>query len=354
MWKTYDMLMESVMFKNFTIFQKFENISIIKSTFLKTYKKYINYFIYFSLCCNADINTAKKEVIDNMNTFLKNYRYIKKHDIIDYIFSLSTNNGTKVPFYLENVFDKYDNIAPSKNLYYVILKKLEISNKKIKKILNLKRSEYFEIKKTFDINRFTLKIISPKFIDYNEIDFSSLQSVSLLKKRNLFILIGIIFVALLVLTPLIAFIVLFVVSSYIKAPAYPNICAPGILCYGLNYECIESNNIVFSSKEDNNSVLYTYKSEPEEYQLVCKQEYGLIYLNFDNLILDFTMADDTIPETTLISSKTNYYITFDILIGESNEQGELSIYYNGSPAEILIIVKSQSYLDLAYYVAPND
>ena len=57
--------------------------------------------------------------------------------------------------------------------------------------------------------------------------------------------------------------------------------------------------------------------------------------HFDNLILDFTMIDDTIPETTLINSKTNYFINFDILIGDNNERGELSIYYNGSPAEIL-------------------
>ena len=59
------------------------------------------------------------------------------------------------------------------------------------------------------------------------------------------------------------------------------------------------------------------------------------------------MIDDIIPETTLINSKTNYFINFDILIGNNNERGELSIYYNGSPAEILIIVKSQSYLDIA-------
>ena len=45
------------------------------------------------------------------------------------------------------------------------------------------------------------------------------------------------------------------------------------------------------------------------------------------------MIDDAIPETTLINSKTNYFINFDILIGNSNERGELSIYYNGSPVE---------------------
>ena len=66
------------------------------------------------------------------------------------------------------------------------------------------------------------------------------------------------------------------------------------------------------------------------------------------------MIDDAIPKTTLINSKTNYFINFDILIGDSNERGELSIYYNGRPAEILIIVKSQSYLDIAYYVAPKN
>ena len=342
------------MYNNFVIFQKYENISIIKSAFLKKNKKYIKYFIYFSLCCNADINVAEKEVIDNINVFLKNYKYLKKRDIIDYIFSILTNNGTNVPSCLENIFEEYDDIVPSRNFYYVILKKLEIPDKKIRKILNLTRSEYFKIKKTFDINRYSLKSISSEFIDYNKIDFSVLQHVSILNKRNLFILIGAIFGALLLLTPLIVFIVLFIISSFMKAPSYPNICAPGILCYDVNYECIESNNVVFSSKEDSGSVLYTYKSEPEEYQLVCEQEYGLIYLNFDNLILDFTMIDDTISETTLINSKTNYFINFDILIGDSDERGELSIYYNRSPAEILIIVKSQSYLDIAYYVAPKN
>lgn len=342
------------MYNNFVIFQKYENISIIKSAFLKKNKKYIKYFIYFSLCCNADINVAEKEVIDNINVFLKNYKYLKKRDIIDYIFSISTNNGANVPSCLENIFEKYDNIVPNRNLYYVILKKLEIPDKKIRKFLNLTRSEYFKIKKTYDINKYSLKSISSEFIDYNKIDFSVLQYVSILNKRNLFILIGVIFGALLLITPLIVFIVLFIISSFMQAPSYPNICAPGILCYDVNYECIESNNVVFSSKEDSSSVLFTYKSEPEEYQLVCEQEYGLIYLNFDNLILDFTMIDDTIPETTLINSKTNYFINFDILIGDSNERGELSIYYNGSPAEILIIVKSQSYLDIAYYVAPNN
>ena len=68
----------------------------------------------------------------------------------------------------------------------------------------------------------------------------------------------------------------------------------------------------------------------------------------------YKMIDDAIPETTLINSKTDYFINFDILIGDNNERGELSIYYNGSPAEILIIVKSQSYLDIAYYVAPKN
>lgn len=342
------------MVKNFSIFQKYENISIIKSAFLKKNKKYIKYFIYFSLCCNTDINVAKKEAIDNINVFLKNYKYLKKGDIIDYIFSISTNNGTNVPSCLGNIFEEYDDIVPSRNFYYVILKKLEIPDKKIRKILNLTRSEYFKIKKTFDINRYSLKSIPSEFIDYNEIDFSVLQYVSILNKRNLFILIGAIFGVLLLLTPLIVFIVLFIISSFMKAPSYPNICAPGILCYDVNYGCIESNNVVFSSKEDSRSVLYTYKSEPQEYQLVCEQEYGIIYLNFDNLILDFTMIDDAIPKTTLINSKTNYFINFDILIGNSNERAELSIYYNGSPAEILIIVKSQSYLDIAYYVAPKN
>ena len=342
------------MVKNFSIFQKYENTSIIKSDFLKRNKKYINYFIYFSLCCNADINVAEKEAIDNINVFLKNYKYLKKRDIIDYIFSISTNNGTNVPSCLGNIFEEYDDIVPSRNFYYVILKKLEITDKKLRKILNLTRSEYFKIKKIFDINRYSLKSIPSEFIDYNKIDFSVLQYVSILNKRNLFILIGAIFAALLLLTPLIVFIVLFIISSFMKAPSYPNICASGILCYDVNYECVESNNVVFSSKEDSRSVLYTYKSEPQEYQLVCEQEYGLIYLNFDNLILDFTMIDDATPETTLINSKTNYFINFDILIGNSNERGELSIYYNGSPAEILIIVKSQSYLDIAYYVAPKN
>ncbi|MBO8461396.1 MAG: hypothetical protein IAA85_01540 [Firmicutes bacterium] len=135
------------MYNNFVIFQKYENISIIKSAFLKSNKKYIKYFIYFSLCCNADIKIAEKEIVDNINVFLKNYKYIKKRDIIDYIFSLSTGNGKRVPFYLENVFEEYENIEPSRNLYYVLLKKLEISDKKIRKILNLTRSEYIKIKK---------------------------------------------------------------------------------------------------------------------------------------------------------------------------------------------------------------